>query len=432
MNNMRPFEIILIGFFGVVAVTGLIFLSLYQSKPSAEEQLYGDKVVIWGMFDQGSMDDFLFEMTNVSKAFKVVSYTQIDPRNFENEFINAVAEGNAPDLIMIPHSLLVSVRTKLIPVSFETLPQRTFKDTYIDGADIFMRNDGIYGVPFAVDPLIMFWNRDIFSSAGLSQAPKTWENIVTQTTHALVQKNDANQILQGALAFGEYQNIAHAKEILSMLFLQTGSSIVIDKGEAYTVTLNNTENNGSAEAVLNFYTQFSLPSNNLYTWNRSKKLDRDEFTAGKLAMYFGFGSEISTIERENPNLNYDVARVPQGAGATTLRTYGEFYAFAIPKASQHAKGAYAVALALSSTQHAQTLVEMLNLTPVRRELYLQNTSDPLKDVLFQSSLIARGWLDPNPQGSNKVFADMVEEVTSSGGRLKSVILDTVHRLEALF
>lgn len=432
--NIRPFEIALVGFFAFTAIAGLIFLSVYQSKPSADATLFGDRVIIWGMLDQKVMNDFLFSASETNKALQVVSYKQIDPRNFEDTFVNAVAEGKSPDLIIIPQSLLVSMRTKLMPISFETLSQRTFKDSYVDGADIFMRNDAIYGIPFAVDPLVMYWNRDIFASSGVAQPPKTWELLVSETTPALVHVSDTQEVQQAALAFGEYRNVSHAKEILSMLFMQADNTIVEESGDGYRVTFANTENSSvsSAEAVLNFYTQFALPSKNLYTWNRSKPLDRNEFTAGKLGMYFGLGSEIKNIERENPNLSYDIAMVPQGTGATTLRTYGEFQAFAIPRASQRAQGAYAVALALSSPQYIQTLTDALGLVPAQRALYSQNSKNPSQNILFQSGLIARGWLDPSPQGSANAFSDMVEEVTSGGTRQKGIILDTAHRLETLF
>ncbi len=432
--HIRPFEIALIGVFAIAGMVGIFFLSNYKADPSDEEKLYGASVSIWGTLDGQVMDNFLRELTSTNKALEVVTYTQIDPRRFDSELLNAIAEGRSPDLIIMPHTLLVSYRSKLQPISFETVSERTFRDTYIDGAEIFMRSDGMYGIPFAVDPLVMYWNRDVFSSSGLASPPKTWEALVSQTTRAVVRMDEERTLTQSAVAFGEYVNVAHAKDILAMLFMQSGSTIVEEHGDGYSVTLNEGTENALApgDAVLTFYTQFSTQNKELYSWNRSKNLDRTEFLNGTLGMYFGKGSEMSSLERENANLNFDIAPVPQGSGTTVHRDYGDFYAFAIPRASQNIQGAYAVATFLGNGNNAQMLADGFNFAPVHRVLYESLVTDPSKAVIYQSALISRGWLDPSPKESDDVFRNTIEEVSSGSARLKSVIIDTVQGLESLF
>lgn len=433
MQNIRPFEIALIGIFAVAGIIGLFYISNYDS--SGDDPLpFGAGISMWGTLDQNIVDDFLVEMSSVDKALEVVTYTQIDARRFDSELVNAIAEGRSPDLVIMPHELLVSYRTKLQPISFETMSERAFRDTYIDGADIFKLSDGIYGIPFAVDPLVMYWNRDIFSSSGLASPPKTWESLVSQTTKAVVRLDDERNITQSAVAFGEYVNVTHAKNILSMLFLQAGSTLVEEKEKTYSVTLN--EGGDSAlspgDAVLTFYTQFSLQTKDLYSWNRAKNTDRTEFLNGTLGMYFGKGSETKALERENANLNFDIAPIPQGSGSTIQRDYGDFYAFAIPRASQNIQGAYAVASLFGNVVNAQKLADAFNFAPVHRTLFEGPEADPTKAVIYQSALISHGWLDPSPKESEDIFRKAVEEVSSGRARLKSVIMDTVQELESLF
>jgi len=431
--NIRPFEITLIGIFAVAAIAGLIFMSMYSASPSDEARLYGDRVVIWGTLDQRVFENFLTQMTQGNSALSVISYRQVDARNFEYTLVNAIAEGRSPDLLIIPHSMLVQLRAKLTPISYQTITERNFRDAYMDGAEIFMRSDGIYGIPLAIDPMVMYWNRDILASSGFAEPPRTWEGLVSQYVPTITQLTHTRDIQRSTLAFGEYRNVLHAKKIFSMLLLQTGNPIVDEKGPNYQVTFgNSTQGVSSGETVLNFYTQFALPTRELYSWNRSKNLDRNEFSSGTLGIYFGPGSEWQTIERENPNLNYDVARVPQGAGATTPRTYGDFYAFAIPRASQKPQGAYAVALLFSSPLHAQKLSSELNMAPAQRSLYNLQTNNPFIDVLYQSALVARGWLDPNPQASDIIFRDMIEQTTSGVVRNQNTVIDAVQKLESLF
>lgn len=432
--HMRPFEIGLIGVFSVVAIVGILFLALFQTRPSDDELLYGDRVTIWGTLSAAEMNQFLLGASQDISALQVVNYTYVDPRSFENTFVNAIAEGRSPDLIVIPHTMLALLRTKLTPISTETIPVRAFRDSYIDGAEIFLRGDGVYGIPFAVDPLVMYWNRDVFSSGGLTQPPRTWEALVSQTVPTLTRKNTSAEILQSAVAFGEYTNVLHAKRILSLLLLQTGSSIVNEESGRYRVTIADKPSGALAygDAVFSFYTQFATPSRETYSWNRSKPLDRSAFIGGTLALYFGLGSEWRTIDRENPNLNYDVARVPQGSDATALRTYGDFYAFAIPRASGRAQGAFAVASLFSSPAYAEKLSDAYNFAPVHRALLATTPPDPIAEVLYQSAVVARGWLDPNPQRSDEVFRSAIENILSGGTRAQGVLTDTVQLLENLF
>lgn len=432
--NIRPFEIALIVVFGLSALIGLIVMSNFQGNGDPEAKLYGDSVVIWGTLDEKPINDYINELSTSNKALGVVDYVQKDERTFENDLLNAIADGESPDLVILPHTLLVTYRSKLQVIPFETMSQRSFMDSYIDGAEIFMRSDGIYGIPFAVDPLVMYWNRDIFSSAGLSTPPKTWESLLGESVRALVKQNDQREILQSAVAFGEYDNVRHAKDILSMLFLQAGTSIVEENNGKYAVTLNRGADSALSpgDAVLSFYSQFSSPTREAYSWNRSKQSDRAEFAGGALALYFGPGSERKAIERENANLNYDIAPVPQGGGGAVRRDFGTFYAFAIPRASRNIPGAFGVANLFSTEANAKTLAHLYDFAPVMRSSYGGTTGDAFKDVVYQSGLISRGWLDPSPEGSADVFRNMVEEVKKGQVRTKSIILDTVQELENLF
>jgi ABC-type glycerol-3-phosphate transport system substrate-binding protein len=432
--NIRPFEIALIAGFVIAAVIGIIVLTSYKGADAVNDKIYGNSVVIWGTFDNEPFDQFLYNLSDVNKALKVVQYKKIDPRNFNATLLNAIADGNPPDIVVLPHELLVTYRSKLLPITYETFPERTFRDTYIDGADIFMRSDGIYGIPFAVDPLVMYWNKDIFSSSGLSQPPKTWESLLSQTLEAVVRSNDELEISQSAVALGEYSNVEHAKEILSMLLLQAGSTLVEEGKDGYAVTLDKSQSNSlpPGDAALNFYTQFVMPGKEYYSWNRSKQSDRKEFLGGTLALYFAPASERKNLERDNANLNFDTAPVPQGEGVTTARTYGDFFAFAIPRTSKNIQGAYGVATLLANAQNSQVLTDAYDFAPVQRSLYTGGSSDPHKDIAYKAALTAHGWLDPDPGETSMIFRKMIEDLTSGKVRLHDIIIDAVGELKALF
>ncbi len=127
-----------------------------------------------------------------------------------------------------------------------------------------------------------------------------------------------------------------------------------------------------------------------------------------------------------------MAQVPQGSGATVQKNYGDFYAFAIPRASGNIQGAYAVASYLGSPANAKAITEAYQFAPVHRVLYDGTVNDPFRKVVYQSGLTAHGWLDPSPDMSDAVFRQMVEAVATGRTRITGIVVDAIYQLGALF
>jgi ABC-type glycerol-3-phosphate transport system substrate-binding protein len=432
---MRPFQIALLAIFGLLAIIALVVLSMYQSNKSQEEQAYGSQVIIWGSLSQDAFRTVMQEIGKVDKPFNVVTYREISEESFDSELVNAIAEGRGPDLIVLQSDALVQHRAKLLPVPYTSITERDFKDTYVDGAEIFARVDGVYGVPFAIDPMVVYWNRDMFSSNGIAQAPASWESVVADVVPRLTVRDSSRNVQKSAVAFGEYQNIAHAKNLLMLLSLQSGSKMITEKDGQYKVNLDEALIEGGRsplQSAVEFYTDFSNVNSPLYSWNRAKPMDKESFIAGDLGLYFGMGSEYGELADKNPNLNFDIAPVPQGMQATALRTSGDFYAFAIPRASKNVQGAYAAATVLTSAQNADLLVQNLRMAPSRRDLVAQGDENRFRAVILQSALIARGWLDPNRNASDAIFTEMIEDVSSNRARVGEAVGDAIDRLILAF
>lgn len=430
MKNLRPFQIVLLAGFTVAAVVSLFLLGNYQAKKSAEELTYGNRVIIWGTLDGGIMDNLFLKIAQEDSAFSVVEYHELDERTFDEEFINAIAEGRSPDMVILSSEQIVKHRAKLLAISYDNFPLRTFRSLYVDGAEIFALKDGVYAVPFAVDPLLLYWNRDLFATAGIAQPPSTWESVVANVVPKITVRTDARDIITSALAFGEYRNVINAKEVLLMLALQSGSNMVSETERGYKVALNESNVNGGSpmDATLRFFTDFSNVNNALYSWNRVQPTDTQAFTSGDLAMYFGFASEVQDISDKNPNLNFDTTLVPQGSTATTHRTYGKFYGFAFPRASANTAGAYNAAQTISNAKFSDMFTTALNMSPVRRELISNGSSNPFRAVTLQAALTARSWLDPEVTASAAIFQEMVEDVVSNRLNISRAVSDAIQRL----
>jgi len=436
MSSLRPFQIVLLAVFGVLAIAAVIMLTTFQSKKDTQEQVYGESVIIWGTLSQDAFIPILQDIVRTNKAFSVVEYRQFDKDTFDFDLVNAIAEGRSPDLVVLSSNAITTHRSKLVPISYENLPLRTFKDTFIDGANIFAFTEGIYGIPFAVDPLVLYWNTALLSTQGFAQAPLYWEdfagepNIVSKLT-----KHDptGRNVLQSGLAFGGFTNIAHAKQTLLMFALQLGSKMTVAESDLYIVALDQSQvavSSTPLQKVMEFYTQFSNPGYvPTYSWNGAMKLDTTEFLSGTLSLYFGLGSEYVRLQEKNPNLKFDIAQVPHGKNATVYPTYGDFYAFAIPRATKNIAGAYAVANVLASKDTMKKLSLSLHMAPARRDLISEGDSDPYRSVVLKSALLAQGWLDPGDQKSDEIFKQLVEGIVSQGSlRIADAVNDAIDNL----
>lgn len=433
--KLRPFELVLVVLFGALLFGALILLRTY--KPAVEENVTKvGTVSIWGVLPQGVFDSMLREVSTADAGFNTVYYRYIPPEDFDSVFVNALADQKAPDLLLLPHDKLIEHRSRLQPISYESYPLRTFRSTYIDGAEIFAMSDGLYGLPVAVDPLLMYWNRDIFATNGLITAPLTWEAVVADIVPTLTVRDYNRNIKLASIAMGEYGNIKNAFPILSMLLLQGGSVLVTESKKQYQVRLDEIAGqNSSARPFANaaaFYTNFSNTNNTLYSWNRSLRLDKEMFLSEDLALYFGYASEGIDIATKNPNLNFDVAEVPQGAAATVKRTYGQFYAFVIPSAAPNKAGAQAAMQKLASSENTKKLVDGYNLAPVYRTLVAEGSADVYGRIAYQSAIYTQGWLNPDTEKVDEVWGKMLDDINANRSDINAAASDAVNRLRQIY
>lgn len=433
---MRPFQLALLVGFGLIAVIGLIIFSTYKGSSSTETEIVAGGITVWGTLPQDVFTTVINEISRTDERFKQVSYVQKDERTFDLDLLKAAANGQSPDLIVAPSDYLYTWMPRLYVLPYASFPKRTFQDTYIDGAEIFLGVDGVYGIPFAVDPLVLYWNRDLLSTAGFVVPPTTYEDLLSTYVPKLSVVDAGLRVAQSAIALGDFTNIPRAKDIFTLLMLQAGSTIVQQRDDgAYEVTFADQPTTGTIPGVAaaQFFYEFADPTSAFYSWNRALPNDTDMFIANQLAMRFGFASEFATLRARNPNLNFDTALVPQNAGATVKRGYGMFYGFAIPKQAKNPNGSIFVATTLAGEATAASLAMKLQMAPVHRATLAQGTqAGPAETVRYTAAITARGWLDPNPVGSAEVFRDIFEQMATGRAGASSAVNDARHRLGALF
>jgi len=424
---MTKFQIALLGVFGLFLVGGVIIFSVYRggSKTAAD-------IVIWGTVSKVDFDQILAKTSLYqSKEYNVI-YEEKSEENFDQDFIEALASNIGPDVFMLPSDKIIKHRNKIFPIPYTIFTQRQFKDTFIEGAEIYMAPEGTLALPIAADPMVMYWNRAMFTAAKITEPPKYWDEFYDFAA-AVSKKDGALNILQSAVAMGEFANISNAKDIMVNLASQSGTPVTMWSGDKVQSVFASTFNKPTlpAEAAINFYTEFSNPSKSSYSWNRSLPNSTSYFLSGDLALYFGFASEISKLQLKNPNLNFDVTLVPSSRDGGVQASFANFEAFAITKSSQNANAAYAVISALASAEGAQAYSETLDLPPVRRTLLGQKPADAFQSIFYDSAIRAKAWLDPSPEATDSIFKSMTESITSGRARTGEAIIKADREISEL-
>jgi ABC-type glycerol-3-phosphate transport system substrate-binding protein len=439
IGSLSKFQLFFLGslMIAIIAAIGIFALN----KSSNGGAVYN--VTIWGTLPDTTMKSFLQSQEIVSilgaKNVKVI-YVSKPVDTFDQNVVEAIASGKGPDAVMISQDAALQYLDKVVIIPYNSFSLNSFKDSqkgYVQEAELFLTAQGIEALPFTIDPMVMYWNRTMLTNAGIASPPTLWSQFYTEDgVLAKINKIDVNHnIIKTALALGAYKNISHAKDILSLLMFQAGSRVVgLNRTGSLQSDLfgsNSTAVKGGAEAALSFYTQFADPAKNIYSWNTALPLSRDAFTAGDLALYFGYASELSNLYARNPNLNFDVALMPQSQSSLANVTFGKVYGLLILKNSSNVTATANAIIALTSSASQAIWSDVSGFPPVTRDLLAVKPTKLFMSVFYTAALQSQGWLDPNRLVTDTIFSDMVGEVTSGSKQPSEVIRDSSNRLNQL-
>ncbi len=417
MKNLRPFQIGAIAIAVVLALGGLYTFTTFTGFGNDKEAI--GTVTIWGTLPQAALDAGLDELSlTSSEKYANVSYIERPAASFSSDLANAIASGSGPDLIIISQEDLLTERGKLNVIPFDSIPQRTYTSAFLPIFQLYLTEEGTYGVPLVVDPLVLYYNRAILSSVGVTRAPSTWD-AVSGLAMGVTGRDDRGTVTRSLISLGEYQNVSNARAILSLLFLQAGSTITeqLPVGVRSTLVNGGSSSFGAtpAQSALSFYAQFADPAKTVYSWNRSLPESRQAFLSGDLVLYPGFASEEPYLTSANPNLSYDMAPMPQPSTNPVRIGYGLAYAFAVPKASANPLGALALSLELTAPAPMTVIAESVAMAPARQNLLTPPADNLYAPIYFSEALIATGWLSPAPYVTDAVFSAMISDIIT--GRL---------------
>ena len=436
MPKLSVFQTILLAAFGALAVAGVLIFALVVGGNTGNSI---GPITIWGTLEEGAFRAVIRQISENDDRLTQVTYIQKDEVGYASELTEALASGTGPDLFLLRQDYAVRDAGKVFPIPFDRFPETQFRNTFIEAADPYIGSEGILAIPLLADPLVLYWNKDMLSTAGYANPPRYWDE-VNGMAQKITKRDDAGQLLKSAVSFGEYRNVTHAKDILATLMLQAGSPITAKDSTGRlrpALVARAGDRLQAAESALRFYTEFADSSKVSYSWSRALPESRAAFAAGDLALYIGYASEKPIIARMNPNLNFAVGFMPQvrstgsEAGSQRAVDVARVYALATTRSTKNVQGAFTVASTLAGTDISLAFSTVYGIPSARRDVLTPPGGSLEGEELFRfgseqdlfnkQAIISRAWSDPDPDRTNEVFRAMIENVTTGALRLSEAV-----------
>jgi len=283
---------------GVIAVLLAVLLGTGVLQPF-RAKVQSASLLVWDIAPHEQFfSGFFRNYTDRSPNIKV-SYVLKNPDTYLNDLIDAFASGTGPDIFYLDGNLLTKQKNKIAPLASAVQLTKDFKAKAADvlTSDLIGSQGELYGIPWSVDTLALYYNKDYLNALNIPEPPKTWAEFQDMSLK-LTRRSPTGQIQRSGAAFGLGRNVANGADILSMLALQAGNPIYTPADNRFHFTDTVVQDSGVATPVLSalkFYTSFASPDSPYYTWNSGQPEAQTAFANGKAAFYLGYARELTQV-----------------------------------------------------------------------------------------------------------------------------------------
>ncbi len=453
----------------------LIFTGVFQKKQVTPTPV---SLVWW------TTDNSLKTLQPIVDAYRKlhpyvsISVVQRNPETYDQDLKEAWAKDQGPDIFEIPNTAVTSYKDFITPlpkstrvayyktrklivrqeqeITFQTetaLTPRQIRSDFIDlvGKDVILSGgrggEQIYGLPLAVDTLMLFYNRDLLNSAGIFDPPATWEDLVGQIPKLTLQ-DSSGAIVRPGIGLGLASNIPYAFDLLSLLMLQNGAAMTDATGTVSTFHRPGNEGENPGLGALEFYTDFALtnPPKEVFTWAPTFPSALELFAQGKLAYAFGYQKDRVRITEQAPALGFTVAPIPHihenekdnDASAPPddqLRkiTYGRAMIQTVSlKARGKANEAWNLLQFASRGNAVKAYLQKTKQVSALRNIIKTQEADPDLAIPALQALAAHSWYrGTNAAKAEEYFAKMIDDVALHGVSTSQALQLTSSQIQQL-
>lgn len=308
VSEVKPkFPVKILGVVGLIALVmavGILGMKLIKGGGGGGEVT----LTYWGLWEDSAILEGIiadFETKNPGIKINYVKNQKDDYRTrLAGRLEKDPSSGDVPDIFRLHSSWWPMFSDKLAMVPETTSANIGLNTDYYDVYKNTLKQKGqFWAIPLMYDGLAMFYNKDLLESASV-QIPKSWWELES-AANKLTVRDDTGRIKIAGAALGLVDNVDQWSDILGLMMMQGGVNPL----------LSDPTNTKKLQDVLTFYTLFYTKDK---VWDESLPNSTELFANGKLAFYFGPSWRAFNINDINPNLDYEIAAVPQLPTTTDL------------------------------------------------------------------------------------------------------------------
>ncbi|MDD5749407.1 MAG: extracellular solute-binding protein [Patescibacteria group bacterium] len=435
MSRAKIFTLLLLAVFIITSGFGCKF-NPFSREPELHQNI---TLEYWGVWDTPAQLKALIDDYNVSHPTITVRYRNFRYEEYERELLEAWADDRGPDVFAIPATWIKKYEPRLEPMptsyripvyelqgtvrpeqvtvlrEFRGLSANDIRTRYVPAVyDNVVLNNQIYGLPYSLDTLVTFYNRDMLDRAGIPEPVFDFFDLVEQAPR-LTLATEGNRIIQSAVALGGTDNIPRFFDIFSSIMLQNGVQV---KGNSFQ-PLTDRDSADRLAQVFTFYTDFARPGRASYSWNKELDNAFELFASGRLAYFFGYSYHADELRRRGTAFNWGINNFPQTRGAQGTKYYTNYWVNVVAKKSNNREAAWNFIQSTSASDKVNLYLEPNKKPTALRSLVNQQLADPDTAVFASQVLTADSWYN----GYNIEVAELYLKETIEGLLSGEMILD---------
>lgn len=251
-----------------------------------------EDITLWYYWENEGHQRALNEMIgtyNSSQDVYAVTAKYVPFADFKKQLSIGASASELPDLVILDSPDHASYASMGI---FADITGKFDVSTYFEGPVASATlDDVLFGVPFGCSGLSLYYNRDMFDAAGITEVPQTWDEL--KETAAKLTTDGVT-----GLAFCSLQNEEGTFNFVPWLW-STGAT-------SYDI---NSEAGIRALTFVKDLVDSGAMSKECINWTQGDVMN--QFISGNVAMMVNGPWQIPTMRDEAPDLNWDVTLIPK-------------------------------------------------------------------------------------------------------------------------
>lgn len=365
-------------------------------------------LTIWKPFASQETMSLLFDEYHKLHPNVNFEYSQRNIDTYEEDLLNALASGKGPDIFSVNNTWIPKYLDKITPAKEDKFSYKEYHDSFVDVVlKDFTRDQKIYGTALSVDSLALYYNKDILGTMGITAPPKTW-NELQQDVRRIVRQDQTGYFSRSGVAMGTSQNVNRAQDIVALLMLQAGATPWSADG------LSPQFASSQGEEGLGFYTSFADPGSDNYSWNERSDYSIDAFANGRAAFLYSYTYARDQILAKSPNLNFEVAPVPQFNLENTSVNFANYFGEVVNKQSPNVDVAWDFLHFITGQKVLDKYYAKNKVPSSRQDLIAQQIQDLEIGVFAHANLTAKSFYKPDEAKMNVIMNKMIGNVLQNG------------------